>query len=131
MIPFSKQPHQYSVEKVQDYGICLGYGTCASIYSSDSVKTRKNPSGIFECQAYAKPIICISEGETTRYLEATSSALVVKPNVMNGFADATVRLYEDRMLAVRLGRNGWRYVSENLTAEKIGESIYKILVSVV
>jgi len=88
------------------------------------------PTKVFEYQAYGKPIICVSSGEPARYVEATGSGLVVKPKDAHGFADAVVRLYRDRKLAAELGWNGWRYVSENLTAEKIGERMYEVLASV-
>jgi len=88
------------------------------------------PTKVFEYQAYGKPIICVSGGESARYVEVTGSGLVVKPNDANGLAEAVVRLYKDRKFAAELGRNGWRYVSENLTTQKIGERMYKILFSV-
>jgi glycosyltransferase involved in cell wall biosynthesis len=88
------------------------------------------PTKVFEYQAYGKPIICVSAGEPARYVEATRSGLVVKPKDVDGFADAVVRLYEDRKLALELGWNGWHHVLENLTAEKIGERMYEILASV-
>jgi len=88
------------------------------------------PTKVFEYQAYGKPVICVSGGEPARYVEATGSGLVVKPKDAHGFADAVVRLYRDRKFAAELGWNGWRYVSENLTAEKIGERMYEVLASV-
>ena len=87
------------------------------------------PSKVFEYQAYGKPIVCVSGGEAARYVEATGSGLVVKPKDAEGLAEAVVRLYEDRKLAAELGWNGWRYVSENLTSEKIGEHMYKVFIS--
>jgi glycosyltransferase involved in cell wall biosynthesis/SAM-dependent methyltransferase len=85
------------------------------------------PTKVFEYQAYGKPIICVSGGEPARYVEATGSGLVVKPNDVGGFAEAVVKLYKDRKLAAELGWNGWRYVLENLTVELIGERIYEVL----
>jgi len=88
------------------------------------------PTKVFEYQAYGKPIVCVSGGEPARYVEATGSGLVVKPEDADGFAEAVVRLYRDRKFAAELGWNGWQHVSENLTAEKIGERMYEILASV-
>jgi len=88
------------------------------------------PTKVFEYQAYGKPIVCVSGGEPARYVEATGSGLVVKPKDADGFAEAVVRLYRDRKFAAELGWNGWRYISENLTTEKIGERMYEVLVSV-
>jgi len=85
------------------------------------------PTKVFEYQAYGKPTICVSSGEPARYVEATGSGLIVKPKEAYAFADAVVRLHKDKKLATELGWNGWRHVSENLTAEKIGEQMYKVL----
>jgi len=88
------------------------------------------PTKIFEYQAYGKPIICVSRGEAAKYIEATKSGLVVEPKDALGFAEAIVRVYEDREFATELGRNGWQHVSERLTAEKIGERMHTVFASV-
>ena len=87
------------------------------------------PTKVFEYQIYRKPIICVSGGEPARYVEKTKSGIVVKPNDAYGLADAIIRLYKDRQLASELGWRGWRYVSENLTVEKIGERMYEVFAS--
>ena len=87
------------------------------------------PTKVFEYQSYGKPILCVSDGEAARYIEATKSGLVVKPKDKVGFVDAVTRLYVDRQLGAELGRNGREYVSRYLTAEKIGEKMYNELIS--
>jgi len=88
------------------------------------------PTKIFEYQAYGKPIVCVSRGEAARFIEATKSGLVVEPKDACGFAEAIVKVYKDRKFAMELGWNGWQHVSEKLTAEKIGERMYKVFASV-
>jgi glycosyltransferase involved in cell wall biosynthesis len=56
--------------------------------------------------------------------------LFVKARDASSFAEAVSRLYNDRKLAGELGWNGWQYVSENLTTEKIGAQMYRVLASV-
>jgi glycosyltransferase involved in cell wall biosynthesis len=87
------------------------------------------PTKVFEYQAYGKPIVCSSEGESARYIEASKSGLVVKPGDPEVFAQAVLKLYKDRKLARELGRNGWNYVSENLTSEKIGKRMYEVFMT--
>jgi glycosyltransferase involved in cell wall biosynthesis len=55
----------------------------------------------------------------------------VKPRDAAGLAEAVVRLCKDREVAAALGWNGWCHVSENLTAEKIGEHMYEVFASLV
>lgn len=88
------------------------------------------PAKVFEYQSYGKPMICISRGEPAAYVEETKSGLVVKPDDVEGFEDAVVRLYNDRKLASGFGLNGWLYVSTNMTVEKIGELMYNVLASI-
>lgn len=87
------------------------------------------PTKVFEYQAYGKPIICVSDGEPARYIESTKSGLIVKPKDAIGFAEAVIRLYKDTNIVAELGWNGRRFVSENLTAEKIGARMYEVLAS--
>jgi glycosyltransferase involved in cell wall biosynthesis len=89
------------------------------------------PTKVFEYQAYGKPIICVSDGEPARYIEVTNSGLVVEPKDAYGFAEAVVELYKDKKLATKLGSNGWRHVSENLTAERIGRRMYEVFASII
>jgi glycosyltransferase involved in cell wall biosynthesis len=89
------------------------------------------PTKVFEYQAYGKPIICVSDGEPARYIEVTNSGLVVKPKDAYGFAEAVVELYKDKKLATELGSNGWRHVSENLKAERIGRRMYEVFASII
>ena len=87
------------------------------------------PTKVFEYQAFGTPIVCSSEGEPARYVRTTRSGLVVKPGDAEAFAQAVLKLYNDRKLAQELGWNGWKYVSENLTSEKIGKKMYEIFIS--
>jgi len=97
--------------------------------SSASFVDEGLPTKVFEYQAYGKPIICVSGGEPARYVEATGSGLVVKPGDVNGFVEAVVKLYSDRKLVSELGWNGWQHVLTNVTTEKIGERMYRVLTS--
>ncbi|UCE16001.1 MAG: glycosyltransferase family 4 protein [Candidatus Bathyarchaeota archaeon] len=89
------------------------------------------PTKVFEYQVYGKPIICVSNGEPAKYVEATGSGLVVKPKDVDGFVKAVYTVYKDRKLASELGRKGWQHVSENLTAGKIGERMYRLFKSLI
>lgn len=87
------------------------------------------PTKVFEYQAYGKPIICCSDGEPAKYVEATRSGLVIRLGDVSGFAEAVVKLYENRKLADELGKNGWQHVSKNLTTDNIGERMYRLFES--
>lgn len=86
------------------------------------------PTKVFEYQSYGKPIICVSNGEASKYVTETRSGLVIKPKNKDAFTDAVVKLYTNRQLANELGFNGHEYVSKYLTVDKIGEKMYTELI---
>jgi len=81
------------------------------------------PTKLFEYQACGKPIICVSSGETARYVEETRSGIVVKPGDYEALAEAVLNLKENRAVAESLGASGRRYVERNLSIEKIGSKM--------
>lgn len=83
----------------------------------------------FEYEAYAKPITCVSGGKPVRTVKAAGSGLIVKPKDAGGLAEAVVKLYKDRELGAELGMESMEYVSEHLTAQKIGERMYEVMAS--
>jgi glycosyltransferase involved in cell wall biosynthesis len=85
------------------------------------------PTKVLEYQALGKPIICISKGEPGRYIMKTQSGLLMKSNDPEILAELIMKLLNDNNLAYRLGKNGLDYVSNNLTLEKIGERLMKII----
>lgn len=85
------------------------------------------PTKILEFQALGKPIICISNGEAGNYIEKTKSGLVVKNKDPEDLATSIIRLVEDEQLAKQLGDNGSQYIRENLTIEKIGARLMKVI----
>jgi glycosyltransferase involved in cell wall biosynthesis len=89
------------------------------------------PTKIFEYQAFGKPIICCSQGQSAKYIRSTDSGLVVKPEDHQALAEAILKLYRDEKLRHRLGMNGSYYVSQNLTSEKIGEQMLKVFSKVI
>lgn len=83
------------------------------------------PTKVFEYQSFGKPIICVSSGESARYVKLTESGIIVKPNDVRGLVEAVTTLYENRDLVAELGAKGKKYVLENLTSERIGERMHK------
>ncbi len=85
------------------------------------------PTKIFEYQSYGKPIICISKGESARYVRETKSGIIVPLGDVEALSETVVRLYEDEALRKKLGENGRKHVEETLTSEKLGERMSKLM----
>jgi len=85
------------------------------------------PTKVLEYQALGKPIVCISNGEAADYVYRTDSGLVSRDRDAQKIAELIRRLVEDKSLAERLGNNGYDYVQENLTLQKIGERFMNVI----
>ena len=95
--------------------------------NSPSVFDQGLPTKILEYQALAKPIVCISEGEASRYILQTKSGLVVRPGQIVQLANIITKLIRDDTLCRELGDNGYKNVINNLTLEKIGLRLLEII----
>ncbi|MGI0043860.1 MAG: glycosyltransferase, partial [Nitrososphaeraceae archaeon] len=85
------------------------------------------PTKVLEYQALGKPILCISNGEAADYVYRTDSGLVSRDKDPQKIADLIMQLAERKDLADRLGSNGYNYVQQNLTLQKIGERFMKVI----
>jgi glycosyltransferase involved in cell wall biosynthesis len=84
------------------------------------------PTKIFEYQAYGKPILCVSKGESASYIQKTGSGVVINPGDVLGLINAITCLRQNRSICEKFSLNGKNYISNNLTTEKIGERMYRI-----
>ena len=85
------------------------------------------PTKILEYQAIGRPIICSSSGPIGNYVEKTKSGIRTEGGELDEFVNAILKLESDHNLCETLGRNGRLYVEENLTFEKIGQSLSRII----
>ena len=83
-------------------------------------------SKLYEYQAAGKPIICCADGQPAKYVKETGSGIVVKPGSYESLAKSVLYLKENLKLTEKLGKNGRRYVEDNLSIEKIGLQMIRI-----
>jgi len=84
-------------------------------------------SKLYEYQAVGKPIICMSRGQPGRYIAESDSGLVVEPGDSNALARAILYLKSNKVEAKKLGDNGRKYVESNLSLDKIGFEMKRVL----
>jgi glycosyltransferase involved in cell wall biosynthesis len=83
------------------------------------------PSKIFENLAMKKPILLGVEGEAKDlFITAGNTGLAFIPEDPEDLANKTLQLYNNRELLLQLGENGYRYVQENFTRDKIATEFY-------
>jgi len=75
---------------------------------------------LYEYQASGKPIICCSSGMPGRYISETGSGLVIDPGDCEGLARSILYLRDHPNDAEEFGKNGRKYVENNLSIDKIG-----------
>lgn len=85
------------------------------------------PTKTLEYQALGKPIICISKGESANYIRRTKSGLVNETRKPDDVAQLITRLVTEDHLAETLGYNGLKYITDNLTIEKIGTRFAQVI----
>jgi len=88
------------------------------------------PTKIYEFFALSKPVVCISEGGLKKLLEKTNSGIVVPHNNFKLLADSIMKLISNPDLCKELGNNGYQYVQNFVTLEKIGTRLEKIIYKV-
>jgi glycosyltransferase involved in cell wall biosynthesis len=83
------------------------------------------PSKIFENLAMKKPILLGVEGEAKDlFITAGNAGLAFIPEDAADLAEKTMQLYNNRVLVQQLGENGYRYVEEKFTRDKIATEFY-------
>jgi glycosyltransferase involved in cell wall biosynthesis len=83
------------------------------------------PSKIFENLAMKKPILLGVEGEAKElFITAGNAGLAFIPEDATDLANKIVQLYNNRELLEQLGENGYRYVQEKFTRDKIATEFY-------
>lgn len=85
------------------------------------------PSKIFESMAMEVPIILGVEGEAKSIIDQAESGICIEPESPELLALAVQQLYEDRMLARRLGANGRRYVETHFDRVVLAERYRQVL----
>lgn len=80
---------------------------------------------LFEYQAVGKPIICCSSGTPGKYIKETNSGFVVTPDENKALADTIIYLKNNPSEAQTLGKNGRKYVENNVSIEIIGAKMKK------
>lgn len=85
------------------------------------------PTKILEYQASGRPIICCSNGAIGNYVERTKSGIRTDCGDLDAFVDAILKLESDPQLCKTLGNNARKFVEQNLTFEKIGKRLSKVI----
>jgi len=85
------------------------------------------PTKIFEYQSLAKPILCLSNGESGNYIKKTNSGIVTDTTDPKIVSNMIVDLLNDESLCHELGKNGLKNVEKTLTIDKTGKKLLSVI----
>ena len=85
------------------------------------------PTKILEYQALGRPIICCSNGSPGNYVKETNSGISISAGNLPELIHTLQLLASDKKLSKTLGMNGVNHVKNNLTFEKIGVRLFKLI----
>jgi glycosyltransferase involved in cell wall biosynthesis len=86
------------------------------------------PSKLYEYQAIGKPIICCANGEPAKYISKSNSGIIVKPGEPKALADAVAYLVTNPEIASTMGKNGRKYIEQEVTIAVIGAKLKSLFV---
>lgn len=92
----------------------FGYAGIATLCNKPLFEGAR-PSKLLPIMASGKPVIYSGSGEGARLVEEAKAGIVVTPEDPVALAEAVCKLLEHPTLAEEFGRNGRRYVEQNLS----------------
>jgi len=87
-----------------------------------SLFTKNIPSKIYEIMASGKPILLGAEGESRKLVLKAMAGLAFEPENHESLAESIEKLFHDRELARKLGRNGREFARNHCQRTKIADS---------
>jgi glycosyltransferase involved in cell wall biosynthesis len=103
----------------EDYPYVIASFDVGLVTLNSKVKTPVIPSKIISLMAAERPIIAsLPEGDAADLIRTANSGIVVRPESPENLAESIVMLMGDRDISESFGKNGRRYVVDNLTVER-------------
>ena len=123
MLPF--QPYE-------DISHVFSLGDVGIIISKPGVGANSVPSKTWSIMSASRPVLAnFDENEIKSILENNHCGLFTKAGDKEAFKQSILALYNDREMAVEMGRNGRQFVMDNLTREVGTQKYVDVIKSVV
>jgi glycosyltransferase involved in cell wall biosynthesis len=119
-----QQPH----DLVPAY-ICAS-DACLVLLKNSPVFKTVIPTKMLEFMSCARPVISGVDGEAREILEKAQAGVCIEPENPEQLIQAVLRLAEGKNLRETLGRNGRRYVVQNLSRRRTAQTYVEVLTEV-
>ena len=96
----------------------FSFGDVSLVISKPGVGANSVPSKTWSIMSASRPVLAnFDENELKSIIEKNNCGIFTKAGDKVAFTDAILKLYNDRELCREMGRNGRKFVMENLTKE--------------
>lgn len=123
LLPF--QPYE-------DISHVFSLGDVSLVISKPGVGANSVPSKTWSIMSASRPVLAnFDENELKTIIEENNCGIFTKAGDKVAFTDAILKLYNDRELCKEMGKNGRKFVMENLTKEVGTQKYVDVIKSVV
>ena len=123
LLPF--QPYE-------DISHVFSLGDISLVISKPGVGANSVPSKTWSIMSASRPVLAnFDENELKAIIENNNCGIFTKAGDKVAFTDAILKLYNDRDLCKEMGKNGRKFVMENLTKEVGTQKYVDVIKSVV
>lgn len=107
----------------------LGTADCTLTLLEPEAGIFSVPSKVWASYCAQRPALLVvpEQNLAARVTNQQNAGIVVPPNSLHKLSDSILKLYEDRKLCERLGKNARKYAEENFHIETIASKFEKIL----
>ena len=110
---------------------CNAADVCAAILKKTDAFKTVYPNKVFDYMSCAKAIIIAIDGVARELVERAEAGVYVEPENVAEYKKAVLRLYYNKSLCDRYGRNGFEFVRKHYSREKLSLNYERILRQVV
>ncbi len=116
-----EQPRERVPSYIRSSDVCL-----VLLKDSEIFKT-VIPTKLLEFMACARPVILGVDGQARQVMNAAQAGIFIRPGNATDLSEALIRLSEDCGLASSLGRNGRKYILQNLSRAQTARDYEEVL----
>lgn len=110
--------HILPFQPYEDISHVFSLGDVSLVISKPGTGAASVPSKTWSIMSASRPVLAnFDENELKEILEKNRCGIFTKAGDKKAFADAILQLYENRELCLKYGKNGRRFVMDNLTRE--------------
>ena len=127
-----KNVHLLPFQPYEDISYVFSLGDAGLVISKPGVGANSVPSKTWSIMSASRPVLAnFDENELKQIVEKHNCGIFTKAGDKEAFKQSILALYNDREMAVEMGKNGRQFVMDNLTREVGTQKYVDVIKSVV